>query len=141
MRTSPVGEVLGQRRHLPPQRKWLPVLVACGLALLGQFGWSQQAAETSRPETAAVRDVTPSSPEALSAYSQAATYQNNRAFDLAAEAWQKFLEAYQDDPKSVDARYNLGVCYLELKDFGKARATLQGRWTEDRTFLDARMPF
>jgi TolA-binding protein len=95
--------------------------------------WAQTRAGRSPQTESAVETETPSgnddasksTPEALSAYSQAATFQNNRAFDLAAEAWQKFLKTYADDPRAVDAHYNLGVCYLELKLFTQARAALQ----------------
>ncbi len=73
--------------------------------------------EASSPEA--------SSPEALSAYAQAATLQNNGAFDLAADAWQNFLRAFPQDPKAIEAEYHLGVCYLELKDFVKARQQLE----------------
>jgi TolA-binding protein len=43
---------------------------------------------------------------------------------LAAEAWEGFLSDYADDPKAVEAQYHLGVCYLELKEFAKAREAL-----------------
>jgi TolA-binding protein len=81
----------------------------------------------SRPGATTATDApeTGSSPEALAAYAKAATFQNNGAFDLAAEAWQSFLKAFAADPKATEARYNLGVCFLELKDFAQARQYLR----------------
>ncbi|MEZ6116052.1 MAG: tetratricopeptide repeat protein [Pirellulaceae bacterium] len=69
-------------------------------------------------------DVGESSPEALVEYSEAADFQNNAAFDIAAEAWTKFLDKFSDDPKAVEARYNLGVCQLQLKQYEDASKNL-----------------
>jgi TolA-binding protein len=84
---------------------------------------------TERPTTdepgATDPDAPLSSPAALNVFSQAATYQNNRAFDLAAESWQGFLSDFPEDPKAVEAQYHLGVCFLELKEFAKARDSLR----------------
>lgn len=66
-----------------------------------------------------------SSPEAIVAYSKGANLQNNSQFDLAADAWQAFLKDHADDPKAPDARYNLGVCLLQQKQFGPAREQFQ----------------
>lgn len=81
-------------------------------------------AVTADPNETA-EDLENSSPDALVAYSDAANYQNNGAFELAVEAWEAFLKQYADDPKAIDARYNLGVSQLQLKEFEKAAATLQ----------------
>jgi TolA-binding protein len=111
----------------------LAAWVCCGfLCAIGVPAWAQSAPETA-PSAEAPAPAA-SSPEALNAYSQAATYQNNRAFDLGAEAWQKFLEVYPSDPKAIDAQYNLGVCQLEQKDFAAARKSLEQALAQGQTF-------
>ena len=66
-----------------------------------------------------------SSPEALAIYSDAASYQKNNAFELAAEEWQKFLKDHGDDPKATEARYNLGTCFYQLATSGNDPAKLE----------------
>ena len=105
------------------------ILLSLGIAMssLGTPADGQDA-----PDTAVTADpneteeeLAKSSPDALVAYSDAASYQNNGAFDLAKEAWQEFLKEYPDDPKAIDANYNLGVSQLQLKEFEAAAATLK----------------
>src|SRR5690349_17656468 len=48
-------------------------------------------------------------------FRDAANFQNNKAYDLAVEEWQKFLKANPDHKLAVQARHYLGVCYLQLK--------------------------
>src|SRR5688572_31409613 len=50
-----------------------------------------------------------SSPEAVLAYREAANLQNNGAFDVAAEEWQKFLKDFPKDPLAAKALHYLGV--------------------------------
>jgi TolA-binding protein len=61
-----------------------------------------------------------SSPDALLAYQDAANFQNNGAFELAVDAWREFLKVHGEDPKAIDARFNLGVCYQQLKQYEQA---------------------
>jgi TolA-binding protein len=63
-----------------------------------------------------------SPPEAVNVYSDAANFQNNGAFDLAAEEWEKFLKNYPQDPLAAKAQHYAGVCYLQLKQLDKAAA-------------------
>jgi cellulose synthase operon protein C len=70
-----------------------------------------------------------SSPEAKIAYADVATIQNANSFDLAAEDWVKFLTKFPQDPLVPQARHNLGACYMQLKKYPEAIATL----TEVRT--------
>ncbi|MCA9216387.1 MAG: tetratricopeptide repeat protein [Planctomycetales bacterium] len=107
--------------------RWLRALLASAIVFLSTPTQAQEA-----PDTAVVADpdeteqeLAKSSPDALVAYSDAASYQNNGAFELAAEAWEEFLKAHGDDPKALDATYNLGVSQLQLKQFEKAAATLK----------------
>jgi len=65
-----------------------------------------------------------STPEALVLFADAANFQNNMAFDLAVQEWNKLLARFPDEPKAVEARYNLGVCHLQLKQFEKAAEVL-----------------
>ncbi len=76
--------------------------------------------------TAAERPATSkSTPEALNLYSDAASYQNNKAYDLALEEWEKFLKQFPADPLSDKARHYAGVCELQLKHLEKAIAYFQ----------------
>src|SRR6187549_436975 len=61
-----------------------------------------------------------SSPEAILAYREAANLQNNNAFDVAAEEWQKFLKDFPKDPLAAKAQHYLGVCQLQNKQPAKA---------------------
>lgn len=58
--------------------------------------------------------------EALNAYSDAASFQNNGAFDLAVEEWEKFLQKFPQDPLAAKAQHYLGVCNLQLERLDKA---------------------
>src|SRR5919198_847461 len=53
-----------------------------------------------------------SSSEAVLAFREAANFQNNGAFEVAAEEWQKFLKDFGKDPLATKARHYLGVCQL-----------------------------
>ena len=66
-----------------------------------------------------------SSPAALDAYRDAANYQNNKAFDLAVEEWQKFLKDHAKDPLAAKAQHYLGVCQLQLKQVEPAAASFE----------------
>ncbi|GIW98480.1 MAG: hypothetical protein KatS3mg111_1813 [Pirellulaceae bacterium] len=52
--------------------------------------------------------------EALAMYADAASFQNNRAFELAIEEWNKFLVKYPSSDLASKARYYLGVCYIQV---------------------------
>ncbi len=57
---------------------------------------------------------------ALIIYGDAANFQNNGAFELASDEWDKFLKRFPDDPLAPKAQHYLGVCNLQLKRFQKA---------------------
>ncbi len=61
-----------------------------------------------------------SSHQAILIYRDAANFQNNNAFELAAEEWERFLERFPDDPLAGKARHYLGVCLRQLKQFDRA---------------------
>ncbi len=61
-----------------------------------------------------------SSPQALVLYGDAANFQNNGAFELAAEEWEKFLTKFPNDPLAAKVQHYQGVCNLQLKRFQKA---------------------
>ncbi|MEX0819413.1 MAG: tetratricopeptide repeat protein [Pirellulaceae bacterium] len=67
-------------------------------------------------------DAAKSSPEALTVYSDAASFQNNGEFALSAEEWEKFLKRFPKDPLAPKARHYAGVCYLQLKAYDQAAA-------------------
>ena len=110
------------------------IAIAVGIAVCSCGQMVAQQTGGPQPEPSASAAGPPSSPQALADYAKAANFQNNGAFDLAAEAWQTFLQTHPQDPKVVDARYHLGVCQLQLKDFAKARDAFQAA-------VDANGPF
>lgn len=63
-----------------------------------------------------------SSPEALRIYADAANFQNNKAYELGAEEWEKFLQRFPKDPLAAKAQYYAGVCRLQLKQYPQAIA-------------------
>ena len=65
-----------------------------------------------------------SSKEALIVYVDAAEFQNNKQFDLAAVEWAKFLEKYNNDPRAVEALYNLAICQIQQRGFKEAAENL-----------------
>ena len=100
------------------------VLVVAVAACGGRPAAAQEADAGAAPAAAAATEVK-SSPQALADYAKAANFQNNGAFDLAVEAWQGFLQTHADDPKVLEARYQLGVCQMQLKNYPQAREALQ----------------
>src|SRR6267142_3170824 len=66
-----------------------------------------------------------SSSEAVLAYREAANFQNNGAFEIAAEEWQKFLKDHGKDPLAAKARHYLGVCQLQMKQYAAAAASFE----------------
>jgi cellulose synthase operon protein C len=66
-----------------------------------------------------------SSPEAVLAYREAANFQNNGAFEIAAEEWQNFLKNHGKDPLAAKAQHYLGVCQLQMKQYGPAAAAFE----------------
>jgi TolA-binding protein len=65
-------------------------------------------------------DTPKSSPQALNVYSDAANFQNNGEFALAAEEWQNFIKRFPKDPLANKAEHYAGVCYQQLKAYDKA---------------------
>src|SRR4051812_16173828 len=66
-----------------------------------------------------------SSEEAKKSFADAANLQNNNAFDVAIEEWEKFLKNYSKDPLAPKAQHYLGVCQLQLKQYDKAATNFQ----------------
>src|SRR5438046_8279872 len=81
-------------------------------ALVGSANGQQKAAPAS-------------SNEAALAYREAANFQNNGAFEVAAEEWQKFLKDHGKDPLAAKAQHYLGVCQLQLKQHAAAAASFE----------------
>lgn len=98
------------------------------------FGVQGTCLHAQKTENANEQETTESSPDALLAYNDAANFQNNGAVDLAVEAWTEFLQEHGNDPKAVDARYNLGVCQLQLKQFDLAIETLKKLAADEKKF-------
>jgi len=79
---------------------------------------------TNLPRQASAQQA-PSPQEALLVYRDAANFQNNGAFDLAAEEWGRFLKRFPKDPLAPKAQHYLGVCQLQLKQYQKAADAFQ----------------
>jgi TolA-binding protein len=71
---------------------------------------------------ASVAAAQESSAEAKTLYADAANLQNNGAFDLAVEEWQKFLKEFAKDPLAPKAKHYLGVCLMQQKKYPEAVA-------------------
>ncbi len=103
-------------------------LWTCGVLVLGS------SADLFTQEKGAAKPAAQSSPEALSMYTDAANYQNNSAFELAADEWSRFLERFGDDPLAPKARHYLGVCRMQLKQYAQAAESFQQVVTKHPTF-------
>ncbi len=103
-----------------------PVAAICDLAVghvLACRGDGAGGQSSSSACPAGVHSSRP--PAAQTMYADAANYQNNRAFDLAAEEWKRFLERFADDPLAAKARHYRGVCLVQLKQYVEAVAEFQ----------------
>ncbi len=98
---------------------WL--LVLCSLPVLAQ-------------EKANEKQEGKSPPEALNQISDAASFQNNGAFESAVDEWEKFLKQFPNDPFVTKARHHAGVCHLQLKHFDQAAAHFQTILAKDEKF-------
>ena len=47
-------------------------------------------------------------------YKAAMAFQVSEAYDLAADEWGKFIEAYPSDSRAIRARHYRGICYFRL---------------------------
>lgn len=81
------------------------------LCLIGVTATQPAHAQREQPE---------SNRKALAIYGDAAQFQNNGAFELAIEEWQKFLKEYPKDPSAGKAQHYLGVAYIQNQQFDKA---------------------
>ncbi|GAB5404082.1 MAG: tetratricopeptide repeat protein [Aureliella sp.] len=70
---------------------------------------------TSLSPQASGQEKKPSNNRAMAYYADAASFQNNGAFDLAIDEWNKLLKEYPSDPLAGKAWHYLGVCYSEMK--------------------------
>ena len=82
-------------------------------------------ADAAKADAAKADAAAGSPPPALAMYADAANYQNNSAFDVAAEEWARFLELFPNDPLTPKAQQYLGVCQLQLKQYAKAVESFQ----------------
>jgi len=57
---------------------------------------------------------------AINTYTDAASFQNNGAYELALDEWSKFLKKYPKDPLASKAHYYQGACALQLKKYQQA---------------------
>ncbi|MCR9294020.1 MAG: tetratricopeptide repeat protein [bacterium] len=62
---------------------------------------------------------------ATAIYRDAAGYQNNEAYEIAAEEWQKLIREFPDDELAKSARHYLGVCFIHLEDYEQAIGAFQ----------------
>ena len=100
----------------------------CGAVL---FAWSLLAnagtpeASSLAAEAEAAAQPARSPLEAVNLFQNAVDYQNGVQFDLAAEEYERFLTRFPKDPLVAKARYYLGVCRRELKQYDKAVAAFE----------------
>src|SRR4029079_14344758 len=94
-------------------RRLLAVIVAAAMILPAERTFAQEKAAEG------------ASSEAVLAYREAANFQNNGAFEIAAEEWQKFLKNHPKDPLAPKAQHYLGVCQLQLKQYAAAAASFE----------------
>ena len=73
--------------------------------------------------------------DSIAAYSDAANFQTNGAFDLAIDGWKKFLRKYPKDELASKAAHYLGVCYMqkESPDYVAAAESFE-RALKDKKF-------
>ncbi len=83
---------------------------------------SQAAGKPKDSATAQLSEKEKRQEKAREIFADAANAQNNGAFPLAIEQWNKLLKDYPADPLASSARHFLGVCYLqqEKPDFPAA---------------------
>ncbi len=92
-----------------------------GLALVPSYAtFAQEVKPDTKAAAAKDKPGAESSPDAVALYADAASFQNNGAFDLAVDEWAKFVEKFPKDPLAPKARHYLGVCHLQLKQYDKA---------------------
>ena len=91
---------------------WRTIVVAAVVAFFGPVAAAQDKKDAKKE----------SSPEAVALYQDGANFQNNGAFDLAADEWAKFLKMFPDDPLAAKAQHYAGICHVQLKQFDKAAA-------------------
>lgn len=58
-------------------------------------------------------------------YAVAVGFQNKQLYPQAVARWQKFIDAYPNDPRRDRAHYHLGACQLKSGDAEKAAATFR----------------
>ena len=74
---------------------------------------TQPAGNPKTSGTAQLSDKEKRQEKAREIFADAANAQNNGAFPLAIEQWNKLLKEYPADPLASSARHFLGVCYLQ----------------------------
>ncbi|MEX2175889.1 MAG: tetratricopeptide repeat protein [Pirellulaceae bacterium] len=94
-------------------------VLAAGLAL-ACLAWPPLAGNS--PLRAQEKPAAKSSPAATQIYQDAASFQNNSAFELAVEEWQKLLKNHPQDPLAAKGQHYLGVCLLQLNKPDQAAA-------------------
>lgn len=83
---------------------WLVATLLAATALLAE----------EKTDNAATRD-----------YAVAVGFQNKQLYPQAVARWQKFIEAYPNDPRRDRAYYHLGACQLKSGEADKAAATFR----------------
>lgn len=58
-------------------------------------------------------------------YAAAVQLQNHGSYDLAEQAWTRFLSQFKTDPRAGKATHYLGVCFFQQKKYDQAVATFQ----------------
>lgn len=100
-------------------KRMLLVCLAGGLTMLPAYGQQEGKGKSQPPQSGGVKQPTKLSEKekreekARELFADAANAQNNGAFELAIEQWNRLLKEYPTDASSSSAHHFLGVCYLQ----------------------------
>jgi TolA-binding protein len=135
-RSNPTGSIAAanlvslRAKHLP----WFFLFYLIQFPLLTTVGFAQSKQNTkpgntqplspknTKPAQNKLSEKEKKAEKARELYADAANAQNNGAFELAIEVWNKMLREFPEDSLASSGHHFLGICYLQLDkpDFEKA---------------------
>lgn len=110
------------RRSLSAAVGWLTTNHTYQLAIVACLALLVTTTAQGQGKPAALKKAPPAAQEM---FNDAGNFQNNKAFELAADEWSKFLKKYPDVDLAPKAQYYLGVCLLQLNKHTEAAAAFQ----------------
>jgi TolA-binding protein len=100
-----------------------PILLAVLVALV--TGSAVESAEPAKKQTP---------PEAVNIFNDGVNFQNNGAFGLAIDEYQRFLERFPGDPLELRTRLYLGGCLVQVKKLEEALEQFEAVLAGDKKF-------